>query len=183
MSYAAPLPLEDTGPVARQGPDIACQVEEAYHCHYREMLAYLRVSGCQDRDAEEFLQEAFLRLVRALRDHQQILNVKYWLLRVVNNLRFDEMRRSSRIIPTEDQMLEVLVGTGDATAEADVLRTERLRRLRQAMEQLTDRQHHFLLLRAEGMKLSDIARLYGVSIVSVAQCVGRAMERLGKAEL
>jgi DNA-binding CsgD family transcriptional regulator len=48
------------------------------------------------------------------------------------------------------------------------------------MARLTKRQYQYMLLRAEGMKLREIAELYGVAVASVAEACGRAMETLGR---
>jgi transcriptional regulator len=48
------------------------------------------------------------------------------------------------------------------------------------MAQLTERQTKFLLLRAEGLKLREIAEMYGLTVQSVAESCERAMDRLGR---
>ena len=51
---------------------------------------------------------------------------------------------------------------------------------RAAFSRLTTRQCEYLNLRAEGLKLREIAELHGVTIQSVAETCARAIEALGK---
>src|SRR5262252_1162046 len=70
-------------------------IEAIYKEHYRDLQIYLLISGCSVADAEELLQDAFLRLVRVLRGGKSVENPKHWLLRVLHNIRFDQRRRTS----------------------------------------------------------------------------------------
>jgi DNA-binding CsgD family transcriptional regulator len=45
---------------------------------------------------------------------------------------------------------------------------------------LTQRQFEYLLLRAEGLKLGEIAQMFEVTVQTVAESCARAIERLGR---
>src|SRR5579875_3541846 len=73
-------------------------IEGIYKEHYRELFIHLILSGCSPADAEEYLQEGFLRLVGALREGKSVTSPKNWLLRVLHNIRFDERVKTSRFV-------------------------------------------------------------------------------------
>ena len=68
----------------------------------------------------------------------------------------------------------------DPTPEAMAMSRERHERVRAAMANLTDRQYQCVLLRSQGLKLREIAEMFGISGVTVAEACGRAMEKLGR---
>jgi DNA-directed RNA polymerase specialized sigma24 family protein len=65
-------------------------IKRLYDEHYDAVFRYLYLSGSTMSDADEFIQEAFLRLFETLRDGGQIEKPRNWLLRVAHNLRHDE---------------------------------------------------------------------------------------------
>jgi len=163
---------------------LADVIEAIYKEHYRELQIYLLLSGCSASDAEELLQDAFLRLVRVLRSGKSVENPRHWLLRVLHNIRFDQRRRTSRLVVLDaSDIAEILdrKAPSGLSPETALLEAERIERLRIAMGQLTDRQCQCMLLRAEGLKLREIAKLLGISTASVAEACGRAMDKIGKA--
>ena len=77
----------------RAGSDEAFGV---LHDRYRQRLfAYVRqmLSGCARQDAEDVLQDVFVRAFAALRDDERDVNVKAWLYRVAHNRCIDHLRR------------------------------------------------------------------------------------------
>jgi RNA polymerase sigma-70 factor (ECF subfamily) len=165
---------------------LADQVERLYHEHYRALYAFLLVSGCSAPLAEEYLQDAFLRMVRFLRQGGRIEKPRNWLLRVLHNLRQDEEQRARRMVSLDSQTMRDLLDFHRAAAEnpeRDALERERTEKLAAAIANLTDRQRQYLLLRAQGMKLREIAEVFGVTVASVGEACGRAVERLGSLKL
>ena len=72
--------------------DAAEQVRQLYEEHYDAVFRYLYLSSSAPIDADEFIQEAFLRMFQALREGSHIDKPRNWLLRVAHNLRHDEQR-------------------------------------------------------------------------------------------
>lgn len=168
---------------ARDRGEAAQEAARLYSLHAASLHRYLLLSGSQPADADELLQEAFLRLFRALRQGESIDNHKAWLIRVVQNLRTDKMRKESLYSSDATVNLQEkapLWASGPPSPEESVLTGERFRRLEAAMRTLSERQHQYLLLRAEGLTLREIAEIHGVTVQSVAETCSRAIERLGK---
>jgi RNA polymerase sigma-70 factor (ECF subfamily) len=152
-------------------------IEELYDLHSAGLHRYLLLTGCQAADADELLQEAFLRLFRFLRSGRRVERPKPWLFRVLHNLRADQARREAGYTELPDG--DVGVST-EADPETAALARERNEALRRAMGSLTERQLRYLLLRAEGLTLREIAEIQGVALQSVAETCARAMKRLGE---
>jgi RNA polymerase sigma-70 factor (ECF subfamily) len=180
---SASISLELRGLTVPNQKDLTDQVELLYEEHYRPVYRYLVLTGSRRADADEALQEAFLRLLRVLGSGQEISRPRNWLLRVCHNLRQDALRRQirGRIASAEEiEGCDLCQTDPDLSPEAQAAEHEQLDRVRQAMGQLSARQREYLLLRAEGMKLREIAELHGTALQSVAESCARAMQKLGK---
>jgi RNA polymerase sigma factor (sigma-70 family) len=57
---------------------------------------------------------------------------------------------------------------------------EQRARLKQAIRKLAPRQYQYLLLRAEGLKLREIADMFRVSVQTVSESCAKAMLELGR---
>jgi len=154
----------------------AAWVEEQYREHFGSVYRYLMLTGSQAADADEIAQEAFLRLFQSLRAGARIERPKQWLVSVAHNLRHDRVRKAVR---TAEADSHYVIHRG-LTQEEAVIQEQRLERVRNAMAQLTSRQRAYLHLRAEGLRLKEIAELHGVTIQSVAEACARAVHTLGK---
>jgi RNA polymerase sigma-70 factor (ECF subfamily) len=157
-------------------------VEGLYDEHYLSLYRFLLLQGCQPNDADDYLQESFLRLLRFLKRGDKVDKPKSWLLRVLHNLQIDEARRLKRVDASgltgmEDQLDNAGVGHD---AEAELLKQERLAQFHEAIGSLTPQQSRYLLLRTEGLKLREIADLHGVTVQTVAEVCARALDRLGR---
>jgi RNA polymerase sigma-70 factor, ECF subfamily len=158
-------------------------VEDLYGEHYAGLHRYLLRTGCQPADADDYVQESFLRLCRFLEQGHTVHKPKSWLIRVLHNIRTDDSRREHRVSTRTFADLETQVAKslGTATdAETESLERERLAALVKATSRLTGRQHQFLILRAEGLKFREIAKLHGVTIQTVAEACAKATDRLGR---
>jgi RNA polymerase sigma-70 factor (ECF subfamily) len=160
----------------------AGEIEKLYAEHYEAIYRYLVLTGSTPFDADEFSQEAFLRLLEYLQEGNRVARPKSWLFRVLRNIRVDEGRRTARQVTVEADSLDNRLATGievPRNPEAELLNKERYRHLEAAIEQLTDRQYKYLLLRAQGLKLREIAAMYGVAPQAVADACARATSKLG----
>src|ERR671939_1758150 len=88
----------------RGGNDEAFRV---LHDRYRQRLfAYVRqmLSGASRQDAEDVLQDVFVRAYGALRSDARDMNVRAWLYRVAHNRCIDHLRRPT---PPAGEVFEV----------------------------------------------------------------------------
>jgi RNA polymerase sigma factor (sigma-70 family) len=159
----------------RAGHDEAFRV---IHDRYRQRLfAYTRQMLVHRQDAEDALQDIFVRAYSALRASDRELALRAWLYRVAHNRCIDELRRPA---PPPPEVLELLRPPAhDPIAEAD--RRESLRRLIADVRRLPDQQRSALLMRElSGMSYADMSEALGVTVPAVKSLLVRA--RLGLAQ-
>jgi RNA polymerase sigma-70 factor (ECF subfamily) len=172
------LCLELARPGAAADSDPARRTEALYETLSRAIWRYLVLTGAAEGDAEEYVQEAFLRLFRYLKSGGRVEHPRRWLLTAAHRVRLDECEKQLRRPAGAEDALEALAADSRPDPEQALLAGERRRQLDSALGRLTVRQSEYLNLRAEGLRLKDIARLYGVTVQSVAEACTRGLERL-----
>ena len=160
----------------RAGNDEAFRV---IHDRYRQRLfAYVRqmLSGSRS-DAEDALQDVFLRAYNALRVDNRPVALKAWLYRVAHNRCIDQLRRP---IPAPADVFEMSRPLmPDPLAETE--RRDDLRRLVADVQRLPEQQRSALLMRElEGLSYADLADALDVSVPAVKSLLVRA--RIGLVE-
>jgi RNA polymerase sigma factor (sigma-70 family) len=149
------------------------------HDRYRPRLfAYARqmLSGSRS-DAEDVLQDVFLRAYNALRADRRPIALRAWLYRVAHNRCIDQIRRPA---PAPEDIYELNRGVpSDPMAEAE--RREDLRRLIADVRALPEQQRSALLMREmEGLSYADLAEALGVTVPAIKSLLVRA--RIGLVE-
>jgi DNA-directed RNA polymerase specialized sigma24 family protein len=76
-------------------------------------------------------------------------------------------------------MIEQMRTTGP-DAEAEIIAREEQVRVEKAISRLAPRQYQYLLLRAEGLKLREIAAMFRVRVQTVSESCAKAMLELGR---
>ena len=150
---------------------------------HTSMRRYVMFLGLTPEDADDGVQEAFLRLYKHLRSGGDESNVRGWLFQVVRNIARDKRKSTwRRRISTSRPQIAGTVSFRDpaASAEDRLLTEERLAWLRTAMERLTPQQSECLRLRAAGLRYREIAAVMGIGISAVGELVQRATDRLNK---
>jgi len=137
---------------------------------------YLLSLGLAAPEAEEVVQETFLRLCQHLDAKGPQDNLRGWVFRVAHNLARDEHRRRLR------RPAEPLVDNhaGGDTPEQQFLARERTRRLEAAMRRLPAHQQECLHLRAEGLRYREIAEVLDAGVSTVADWIQQALKTLAK---
>jgi RNA polymerase sigma factor (sigma-70 family) len=160
----------------RDGHDEAFRV---IHDRYRQRLfAYTRqmLHGSR-QDAEDALQDVFVRAYAGLRANDRRLALRAWLYRVAHNRCIDELRRPA---PPAPELFEfVRAPAHDPIVEAE--QRESLRRLIEDVRRLPEQQRSALLMRElSGMSYSELADALVVSVPAVKSLLVRA--RIGLAQ-
>jgi RNA polymerase sigma factor (sigma-70 family) len=149
------------------------------HDRYRQRLfAYARqMLGGSRQDAEDAMQDVFLRAYSALRSDGRPVAVRAWLYRVAHNRCIDQIRRSG---PTPVEVSEEATpDLRDPLAEAE--QREELRRLLEDVRRLPVHQRSALVMRElDGLSYAELADALGVSVAAVKSLLVRA--RMGLAE-
>src|SRR4051812_40992115 len=127
------------------------------HDRYRQRLfAYVRqmLSAGSRQDAEDVMQDVFVRAYGGLRADAREMNVRAWLYRVAHNRCIDHLRRP---VPPAAELFEVSrKPLHDPVAEAQ--RRDDLRQLVVDVGNLPEQQRSALLMREiDGMTYADLA--------------------------
>ncbi|MEA2127069.1 MAG: hypothetical protein QOI80_3851 [Solirubrobacteraceae bacterium] len=161
----------------RAGSDDAFAV---IHDRYRQRLfAYIRqmLAAGPRADAEDVLQDVFVRAYGALRADQRDVNLRAWFYRVAHNRCIDHLRRP---IPPASEVFEMSRTPLLDPIEA-AQRREDLRRLVGDVGRLPEQQRSALLMREiDGLAYADIAVALDVTVPAVKSLLVRA--RVGLVE-
>jgi RNA polymerase sigma factor (sigma-70 family) len=160
----------------RMGYDEAFRV---IHDRYRQRLfAYTRqMLGSSRSDAEDVLQDVFLRAYGALRHDERPVTLRAWLYRVAHNRCIDHLRRP---VPPPAEVYD-LSRTPILDPPDQTERRESLRQLVQDVQRLPEQQRSALLMRElDGLSYAELADALGTSVPSVKSLLVRA--RIGLVE-
>jgi RNA polymerase sigma-70 factor (ECF subfamily) len=150
--------------------------------HLRPSLrAYLCCLGMSSDQAEDVIQDTFLRLVRHRFDQAAGNNLRAWIFRVAHNLSMDVHRSQTRSPRGNDEETRLVIRERvdpRPSPEQQVLLDERMKRFGQAFAQLTPKQRQCVLLRAEGFRYREIALTLGISVQRVGELMQRSISLL-----
>ena len=174
--------LEQLGAAAAHNEDTFQMDEDAFRLFYertaRPVWAYLsRMSG-DPRLADDLLQEAYYRFLRANVVHESDAHRRNYLFRIATNLmrdlrrrpRVDQSRRAEDSLDTEHADPQSADAAGGAVRRLDLARS---------MARLKPRERDLLWLAyAQGSSHKEIAETLGLKTASVKLLLFRARRRL-----
>jgi RNA polymerase sigma-70 factor (ECF subfamily) len=138
----------------------------------------LRFAG-EEAAAMDIAQDTFLKLFSRMQDFRGDAAFETWVYRMVVNSCLDHRRRQRRLMPLAEGFLRALRAPGDSLA--DMLRSERARRVRAAVDRLSPDLRMVVVLRyTEGLAYEEIAAVLGCSTGTVGSRLNRAHKKLGK---
>jgi RNA polymerase sigma-70 factor, ECF subfamily len=166
---------------ARDGDQDAFRLLVERHSRAIFRLAY-RMTG-NEHDADDVVQEAFLRAYRQLQRFESRANFGTWLHRIAINCALDLLRVRSRHDrhyggdPEEAEMS----GVSSASPAPDrlLLSAEVQNEIGRALEQLTGNERTaFVLRHFEGMSIEEIGEVLGTQINATKHTIFRAVRKL-----
>lgn len=163
----------------------ASEFAEAAALHRAELRAHCLGMLGSVEDAEDALQETFLRAWRRRRTYQGRSSVKNWLYSIATNACFDALdrrRRSPQLARGADyEVLESIPGA-DQVPDAEVLAKETVElAFMAAIRHLPPRQRAALILTGVlGLSAKDTAKRLNASVQSVNSALQRARRAMRK---
>jgi RNA polymerase sigma-70 factor (ECF subfamily) len=151
------------------------------HARTAFRLAY-RLTG-DERDAEDVVQESFIRAYRQLNRFEARSNFATWLHRIVVNcamdtLRARHVRRAERMGEPVEEVPDV-ARSGEPSPERLALSTEIRHRVESSMAALTPQERvAFALRHYEGRSIDEIGRTLGVNKGAAKHAVFRAVRKI-----
>ena len=180
--FALPLPtLSDDDLVThfRNGHDAAF---EEIHRRYRAQLIGFarRILSATGHDADDVVQDAFIRAYRGLRVTDGPMALRPWLYMIVRNRALDQLRSPQSAGAYDDEAALAAVPTADA-AQCFEQRDD-MRRLVAEIARLPERQRMALVMREfDGCSHVETARRLQTTVPATKSLIIRARSNLGAA--
>lgn len=168
----APSPVSDETRQHEQEAALAALVDEYASTLYRVAFSVLR----NPSDAEDAVQEAFLRVMRHRDTLHEVRDHRVWLIRIVWNIVLDRKRRAKTRPETDDieEMARVLPAHG-LTAEERAAASQHHAHVLKCVEKLPAKEREVLMLSAfEELTSVEIASVLGITESSVRSRLFRA---------
>jgi len=128
-------------------------------------------------DAEDVVQDTFLRVLERSRTMSEIRDVRLWLVRIAWNLSIDRIRRR-KTRSTESEFVESLIAPG-TSADRAFEESRQMHAVLCEIEHLPKSERHVLLLSSlEELDTAEIAAIIGRSEAAVRALLFRARTRL-----
>lgn len=143
-----------------------------------------------EADAQEIVQEAFIRVYRGIGSFQHGSSFFTWLYRIVNNLAIDLMRRPSRreshldegrCVSREDD-IPLLGRIEGADPVQTIRRREIARRIASALDELPSYHRAVILMReVDGLSYQEMAEIMSVSKGTIMSRLFHARQKMQRA--
>jgi RNA polymerase sigma-70 factor, ECF subfamily len=160
---------------ARKGNQLAFRVLVERHSRAVFRLAY-RMTG-NEQDAEDIVQETFLRAYKQMHRFDGRASFGTWLYRIAANCSLDLLR--ARRVRGELQPGLDGAASSDPSPERVTRSKQLASMLDHALEQLSDAERTaFLLRHYEGCTIEEIAKVLGVRNSAAKHSVFRAVQKL-----
>lgn len=179
--------MNDTAAVAavRAGDREAFRALVERHSRSIFRLAFRMTAN--ESDAEEVVQETFLRAYRQIGKFEQRANFGTWLYRIATNCALDllERRRHSQndvpIVDDENER-ELPLSSSNPSPERLLYSNELRQRMSAAMSQLTAVERAaFVMRHVEGQSIEEISAILNVKEGAAKNTVFRAVQKLRRA--
>lgn len=164
----------------QSGSELQDQVAQLYIETREDVYRYLLTLGVHPPKAQEAVQEVFLRLYTSLKKGEKIDSLRGWVFRVAHNYGLKVRARQSTEEKFDPAFESRLTSPVSENAERRLLDREKMTRLNEAVESLSDQQKRVLFLRMEGLRYPEIGRALGISASAVGEFLRRALLRLRK---
>ena len=138
---------------------------------YRTALRLTRVPA----DAEDLVQDTYLKAFRAADSFQPGTNLRAWLFTIMHNQNVNSVRSAMR----ESMTVEIEEQSSDLVATTDPTVTRQLHELDRALAQVPEEQRQVILLVGlEGMSYEDAAAILHVPVGTVRSRLSRGRDAL-----
>lgn len=149
--------------------------------HFRHLEKLLRLRGRTREEAEDVIQETFLRVKVYLDEGGEIRQPEAFLVRTALNLSSDTRDREHRHLYVQQSLEDLLLVDGGPSPEEVLAAEQTLERLKRTLDASSRRMREvFFLHRLYGMSYVQIADHFDISVSAVEKHIARAMSVLGR---
>lgn len=176
------MDIPDEQLIARfQGQNDLTAVEVLLRRYQDQVFGFLMTMLKETHDAEDVLQETFVRAIRGLASYREQQHFRAWIFRIARNEAVTLIRKRSRVTVQEDPYRDSGACEADSSAlPVEVMeKREVVERLRLAVGQLPEAEREVVLLRLKsGVSFKEIAKITGASLNTVLGRMHNAKKRL-----
>ena len=168
-------------------PDDSAEFEQLMRRHNRMLFRTARAILHDDAEAEDVLQEAYIKAYGAMGSFRGEAKVSTWLARIVANEALQRLRKQNRrgaIVPLHpgvdvEEINEIPEGSMSKTPESSAERAEMRKLLEKRIDALPDAYRPVFMLRAvEEMSVEEIAEVLHIPAATVRTRFFRARSLL-----
>lgn len=152
------------------------EVAKIYTQFHTELLRYVKSKVRSAEDAEDILQNVFIKITNGIGSLSEDVKLKSWLFTVTRNTIIDYYRvNAARKNVTPSEEIQEYIPESD-----DVDSTKGLEQCMSSMINLLPEAYREIIIESEikGVKQKDLAEKYGVAYPSMRSKVQRGRERL-----
>jgi len=168
---------------ARAGDPDAFRLLVERHSKPIFRLAY-RMTG-NEHDADDVVQETFLRAYRQMARFEERANFGTWVHRIAVNCALDLLRSRGRIerhTGGDPEEAEMTAASSDPQQDRLLLSAELRDQVAAAMERLSGNERTaFVLRHFEGMPVEEIGKILGIQVNAAKHTIFRAVRKLREA--
>ncbi len=134
--------------------------EQIYKDYFRSVFLYVRrLSGGDERLAEDITSEAFFRALRSIDSFRGDCDIRVWLCQIAKNCYYTHLKQSHRTEPTAD--MEPLISEAEELPDEILLRSENVRQIKNLLHELPDPYKEVFMWRTLGeMCFKEIGELF-----------------------
>ncbi len=152
--------------------------------HSRAIFRVAYRMTANEHDADDVVQETFLRAYRQIERFEERANFSTWLHRIAINCSLDLLRARSRHDkhyggdPSSEEMSAV-IKTDDPQPDRLLLSSELQSHVTKALERLSGNERTaFILRHFEGMPVEEIGKTLGIQVNAAKHTIFRAVKKL-----
>ena len=171
------LDTDTVAPIETDAHDaITALVREYSTTLYRVAYSVTRNAG----EAEDVVQETFLRVLRHQHKLAELREPRVWLVRIVWNLVLDRKRRSKTRPETQDiEELVRILPSGEMSADDALIEAQKHARILELIDKLPAKEREVLLLSAvEELPTAQIAAVLNTTESTIRSRIFRARRAL-----
>lgn len=133
-------------------------------------------SARMEEVAEDLCQETFYKAYRSLDTFREVeAAFSTWLYTIARNTVLSELRKHKTVKVSLDDCIYELKASADSAPENSILRNEKVRMVREAINNLPEKQRAALILREYNqLDYQEIAKILGQTVSSVKSLLFRA---------
>jgi RNA polymerase sigma-70 factor (ECF subfamily) len=142
---------------------------------HKDRVYSIALRYCGDKSAAmDIAQETFLKLFSSIQDFRGNASFESWLYRIVVNRCLDHQRRSRRLMPFLEGLLDIVSAPAESVLQ-ELLRAEMTKDVQRIVGTLPPEQRIVVVLRyTEGLGYEQISEILGCSVGTVASRLNRA---------